>query len=53
MVLPMLASSEKCDGSQTSFEMLDRFSKGFFEINPEVWPVYARRFERTFGFAPA
>jgi D-3-phosphoglycerate dehydrogenase / 2-oxoglutarate reductase len=21
-------------------------------INPEVWPVYARRFERTFGFAP-
>jgi D-3-phosphoglycerate dehydrogenase len=22
-------------------------------INPEVWPGYARRFERTFGFAPA
>src|SRR3954449_7408433 len=22
-------------------------------INPEVWPVYSRRFERTFGFAPA
>src|SRR4051795_13214236 len=22
-------------------------------VNPEVWPVYARRFERTFGFAPA
>ena len=22
-------------------------------INPEVWPAYARRFERTFGFAPA
>ncbi len=21
-------------------------------INPEVWPAYARRFERTFGFAP-
>jgi D-3-phosphoglycerate dehydrogenase len=21
-------------------------------INPEVWPVYARRFQRTFGFAP-
>jgi D-3-phosphoglycerate dehydrogenase len=21
-------------------------------INPEVWPVYAKRFERTFGFAP-
>ena len=21
-------------------------------INPEVWPDYARRFERTFGFAP-
>jgi D-3-phosphoglycerate dehydrogenase len=21
-------------------------------INPEVWPVYAERFERTFGFAP-
>jgi D-3-phosphoglycerate dehydrogenase / 2-oxoglutarate reductase len=21
-------------------------------INPEVWPVYARRFEQTFGFAP-
>ena len=21
-------------------------------INPEVWPHYARRFERTFGFAP-
>jgi D-3-phosphoglycerate dehydrogenase / 2-oxoglutarate reductase len=21
-------------------------------INPQVWPVYARRFERTFGFAP-
>jgi D-3-phosphoglycerate dehydrogenase len=21
-------------------------------INPEVWPIYARRFERTFGFAP-
>jgi D-3-phosphoglycerate dehydrogenase / 2-oxoglutarate reductase len=21
-------------------------------INPEVWPVYAQRFERTFGFAP-
>jgi D-3-phosphoglycerate dehydrogenase len=22
-------------------------------INPEVWGDYARRFERTFGFAPA
>ncbi len=22
-------------------------------INPEVWPGYARRFERTFGFLPA
>jgi D-3-phosphoglycerate dehydrogenase / 2-oxoglutarate reductase len=22
-------------------------------INPEVWPGYARRFERTFGFTPA
>jgi D-3-phosphoglycerate dehydrogenase len=22
-------------------------------INPEVWPDYARRFERTFGFMPA
>jgi D-3-phosphoglycerate dehydrogenase / 2-oxoglutarate reductase len=22
-------------------------------INPEVWPRYAQRFERTFGFAPA
>jgi D-3-phosphoglycerate dehydrogenase len=22
-------------------------------INSEVWPAYARRFERTFGFAPA
>jgi D-3-phosphoglycerate dehydrogenase len=22
-------------------------------INPEVWPAYAKRFERTFGFAPA
>jgi D-3-phosphoglycerate dehydrogenase len=22
-------------------------------INPEVWPVYAERFGRTFGFAPA
>ena len=21
-------------------------------INPEVWPHYAKRFERTFGFAP-
>ena len=21
-------------------------------INPEVWPVYAKRFERAFGFAP-
>jgi D-3-phosphoglycerate dehydrogenase len=21
-------------------------------INPEVWPAYAKRFERTFGFAP-
>ncbi len=21
-------------------------------INPQVWPDYARRFERTFGFAP-
>jgi D-3-phosphoglycerate dehydrogenase len=21
-------------------------------INPEVWPDYARRFERTFGFVP-
>jgi len=21
-------------------------------INPEVWPAYARRFERTFGFTP-
>ena len=22
-------------------------------INPEVWPAYAKRFEQTFGFAPA
>jgi D-3-phosphoglycerate dehydrogenase len=22
-------------------------------VNPEVWPGYARRFERTFGFAPS
>src|ERR1700677_2094215 len=22
-------------------------------INPEVWPRYAQRFERAFGFAPA
>jgi D-3-phosphoglycerate dehydrogenase / 2-oxoglutarate reductase len=22
-------------------------------INSEVWPAYARRFERAFGFAPA
>jgi D-3-phosphoglycerate dehydrogenase len=22
-------------------------------INPQVWPVYAKRFEKTFGFAPA
>ena len=22
-------------------------------INPEVWPAYVRRFERTFGFTPA
>jgi D-3-phosphoglycerate dehydrogenase / 2-oxoglutarate reductase len=22
-------------------------------INPEVWPAYARRFERSFGFTPA
>jgi D-3-phosphoglycerate dehydrogenase len=22
-------------------------------INPEVWPGYARRFERSFGFTPA
>ncbi len=22
-------------------------------VNPEVWPAYARRFERTFGFSPA
>jgi D-3-phosphoglycerate dehydrogenase / 2-oxoglutarate reductase len=22
-------------------------------INPQVWPAYARRFEKTFGFAPA
>jgi D-3-phosphoglycerate dehydrogenase / 2-oxoglutarate reductase len=21
-------------------------------VNPEVWPLYAQRFERTFGFAP-
>ena len=21
-------------------------------INPEVWPDYAKRFERTFGFTP-
>ena len=21
-------------------------------INPEVWPVYAKRFEKAFGFAP-
>jgi D-3-phosphoglycerate dehydrogenase len=21
-------------------------------VNPEVWPVYAKRFEKTFGFAP-
>ena len=21
-------------------------------VNPEVWPDYARRFERTFGFTP-
>jgi D-3-phosphoglycerate dehydrogenase len=22
-------------------------------VNPEVWPAYARRFEKIFGFAPA
>jgi D-3-phosphoglycerate dehydrogenase len=22
-------------------------------VNPEVWPAYAKRFERTFGFTPA
>jgi len=22
-------------------------------INPEVWPRYAERFQRAFGFAPA
>ena len=22
-------------------------------VNPEVWPLYAKRFQRTFGFAPA
>jgi D-3-phosphoglycerate dehydrogenase len=22
-------------------------------VNPDAWPAYARRFERTFGFAPA
>jgi D-3-phosphoglycerate dehydrogenase len=22
-------------------------------VNPEVWPAYVKRFERTFGFAPA
>ena len=22
-------------------------------VNPEVWPIYVGRFERTFGFAPA
>jgi D-3-phosphoglycerate dehydrogenase len=21
-------------------------------VNPDVWPAYAKRFERTFGFAP-
>jgi len=21
-------------------------------VNPQVWPDYARRFERAFGFAP-
>jgi len=21
-------------------------------VNPEVWPTYAKRFERAFGFAP-
>jgi D-3-phosphoglycerate dehydrogenase len=21
-------------------------------VNPEVWPLYAGRFERTLGFAP-
>jgi D-3-phosphoglycerate dehydrogenase len=21
-------------------------------INPQVWPAYAKRFERAFGFAP-
>jgi len=21
-------------------------------VNPEVWPDYAKRFERTFGFTP-
>ncbi len=21
-------------------------------LNPEVWPVFARRFEQAFGFAP-
>jgi D-3-phosphoglycerate dehydrogenase / 2-oxoglutarate reductase len=21
-------------------------------VNPEVWPAYVKRFERTFGFAP-
>jgi D-3-phosphoglycerate dehydrogenase len=22
-------------------------------INPEVWPVYVKRFEKAFGFPPA
>jgi D-3-phosphoglycerate dehydrogenase len=21
-------------------------------VNPQVWPAYAQRFERAFGFAP-
>jgi D-3-phosphoglycerate dehydrogenase / 2-oxoglutarate reductase len=21
-------------------------------VNPQVWPAYVKRFERTFGFAP-
>ena len=21
-------------------------------VNPQVWPAYAKRFERAFGFAP-
>lgn len=33
------------------FEILDG-KRPLHILNPEVWPLYARRFERRFGFAP-